>query len=182
MDIFLVRHGEAAASWSEAPDPGLSERGREEAAAASRELLPRLAAGTRLFSSPLARARETAEPLARELQAQVTVDDVFREVPSPVGLDQRQAWLRAFMQQSWAEQGDDLLAWRDNAVARLSAMTSPVVVFTHFLVINAVAGQAVGHADTLYFWPANGSVTHLSLTGGELSLVALGEQLDSHIN
>ena len=31
MDIFLVRHGAASATWEEHPDPGLSSRGLEEA-------------------------------------------------------------------------------------------------------------------------------------------------------
>jgi len=35
MDIFLVRHGEAAASWGESPDPGLSELGRRQAEVAA---------------------------------------------------------------------------------------------------------------------------------------------------
>ena len=44
MDIYLVRHGEAAASWAQATDPGLSEFGHEQARAAARLLRPRLAA------------------------------------------------------------------------------------------------------------------------------------------
>jgi len=177
-----VRHGEAAASWSEAPDPGLSELGREQARAAARDLLPHMTAHTCLLSSPLARARETAVPLAQEMDVEVLIDDVFREVPSPVGLDQRQAWLRAFMRQRWSEQGDELVGWRQAAVNRLTGLEQPVVVFTHFLVINAVVGHAVDHPDTLYFWPGNGSVTHLRLERGRLELIALGVEMDSRIN
>ena len=31
ISIILIRHGEAAASWSEDPDPGLSDNGHEQA-------------------------------------------------------------------------------------------------------------------------------------------------------
>ncbi len=61
--VFLVRHGEAAARWGEDPDPGLSERGREQASAASEALLGLLDAEVNIVSSPLLRARLTAEPL-----------------------------------------------------------------------------------------------------------------------
>ena len=33
--IYLVRHGEAAASWGDHPDPGLSELGQKQAAVES---------------------------------------------------------------------------------------------------------------------------------------------------
>ena len=55
--IYLVRHGEAAAQWSEDLDPGLSDLGRRQAAdvgARLREIGP-----LALVSSPLARARES---------------------------------------------------------------------------------------------------------------------------
>ncbi len=60
MDIFLVRHGEAAASWGQASDPGLSELGIEQASAAAETLRPLLGLETRLLSSPLKRACDTA--------------------------------------------------------------------------------------------------------------------------
>ena len=31
ISIILIRHGEAAASWSKDPDPGLSDNGHEQA-------------------------------------------------------------------------------------------------------------------------------------------------------
>ena len=31
MKIFLIRHGEAAQSWDQSADPGLSELGKEQA-------------------------------------------------------------------------------------------------------------------------------------------------------
>ena len=58
--IFLVRHGEAAASWGEATDPGLSDKGREQAECAADELASMLGDYTTIVSSPLLRAQETA--------------------------------------------------------------------------------------------------------------------------
>lgn len=182
MDIFLVRHGEAAASWGEDPDPGLSALGRDQAGAVCEALAARLGAGTRLVSSPLRRARETADPLAARLGLPVEEDAAFREVPAPVPLPERQAWLRQFMQQQWSEQAAGLVDWRDTAVAHLLALPSPAVVFTHFLVINAVVGQVLGRGETLCFWPDNGSVTHLRREGDVLSLVEQGAQMKTVVN
>ncbi|MFT4615592.1 MAG: broad specificity phosphatase PhoE [Bacteroidia bacterium] len=182
MDLFLVRHGEAAASWGESTDPGLSELGREQAVAAAQILQPQASADTRLVSSPLARAQETCTPLAQALQRDVAIDDVFCEVPSPVPLEQRQDWLRGFMQQEWAEQEESLLAWRDSAYARLLSFDAPTVVFTHFLVINAVVGVIEDYPATLRFWPDNGSITHLRHTGERLELVALGAEIETRVN
>ena len=40
MTIYLIRHGEAAQAWDKAPDPGLSETGKEQAIALAKEYLP----------------------------------------------------------------------------------------------------------------------------------------------
>ncbi len=119
MDIFLVRHGEAAASWGQSGDPGLSELGAQQAERSAEILIGQLCADTLLLSSPLARARETAAPLAQGLDRPVQIDSVFCEIPAPVPLAQRQAWLRQFMQQHWQQQPAGLLEWRAAALQRL---------------------------------------------------------------
>jgi broad specificity phosphatase PhoE len=182
MELFLVRHGEATASWGEEPNPGLSELGRQQAVAVSESLGGLVANDTLLVSSPLQRAIETARPLAMLLQQTVREDGAFREIPSPVPLEQRQAWLRLFMQQQWSDQEEELIAWRSTALQHLFELTRPTVVFTHFLVINAVVGQVLGRDETLCFWPDNGSITHLRHKGTELELVALGKQIQTHVN
>ncbi len=183
IDIYLVRHGEAAASWGQAPDPGLSPLGHEQAIAAGRALQPKLTGETvRLISSPLSRALETAAPLASELGLAVTIDDAFREIKAPVPLAERQAWLRQFMKQRWDQQPQSLHEWREQALLQLLAMDSPAVVFTHFLVINAVVGQIRAAQETLCCWPDNGSMTHLRSDGERLELVTLGAQMSTVVN
>lgn len=182
MDIFLVRHGEAAASWAQSSDPGLSELGVKQAGQASELLQPRLGAQTQLVSSPLARARETAAPLARELDRPVRLNEAFREIPAPVPLPQRQTWLRQFMQETWDPQPDSLHEWRARGFGQLLELREPTVVFTHFLVINALVGQVLERAETLCFWPDNASITHLRHTGQTLELVELGREMETVVN
>lgn len=182
MEIFLVRHGEAAASWGESPDPGLSVLGRQQAEDTAQLLMQYVGEDALLISSPLQRAIETAAPLSRALQLSVQEDDAFREIPSPVPLAQRQDWLREFMQQQWAEQAEDLKVWRKTAFQQLLELGQPAVIFTHFLVINAVVGQLLDRPQTLCFWPANGSVTRLRHNGSSLELIALGQELETRVN
>jgi probable phosphoglycerate mutase len=182
MDIFLVRHGEAAARWGQSSDPGLSELGAEQAERVAKVLLEQICANTLLLSSPLARARETAAPLAQDLGRPVEIDNVFCEIPAPVPLAQRQAWLRQFMQQHWQQQPAGLLEWRAAALQRLVDLRQPTVVFTHFLVINAIVGQVQGRSETLCFWPDNASITRLRHTGTSLELLALGEEMETVVN
>ena len=183
MNIYLVRHGEAAAAWGQDPNPGLSPLGVEQAEAAAQLLLPRLDDAVQLVSSPLQRAQETSTPFSDALGLEVRVEEAFSEIPAPVPLAERQNWLRGFMQQNWAGQPDELVLWRENALNQLRSFETTTVVFTHFLVLNAIVGQIQQRAETLCFWPDNASVTQLRLNGEQgLELVELGAQMDTVVN
>lgn len=182
MDIFLVRHGEAAAGWGDSSDPGLSTLGWQQARETALQLQPRLPNDVALLSSPLLRARQTAEPLARLLGREVQEAASFREIPAPVPMAQRQAWLRGFMQQQWPGQCDELLAWRAAAIQDLLRLQRPAVVFTHYLVINAVVGHVLERSETMCCSPANGSVTWLRQADARLELRELGQEMDTLVN
>jgi broad specificity phosphatase PhoE len=87
---LLLRHGESVSNADPKAialpaDIGdrLSERGREQARAAAGGLEG--AGITRLLSSPMRRARETAEPLGRRLQLPVTVLPYVHELVEEAG-------------------------------------------------------------------------------------------------
>ncbi|MDP5052718.1 MAG: histidine phosphatase family protein [Congregibacter sp.] len=181
--IYLVRHGEAAASWGQSADPGLSELGHTQAKNAAASLELQLgSAGVSLVSSPLLRAQETAIPLARSLDRDVLIDERFREVPSPVSLTERQDWLRGFMRQQWQEQDASLHGWRDSLVQAVQELPGSAVIFTHFLVINALVGWYTKRPETLVFWPDNASVTVLERTDSVLAVKTLGQEMATIVN
>ena len=181
--IYLVRHGEAAASWGQSADPGLSELGCEQAVAAAKALEVLLANQTpTLISSPLLRAQETAQPLADARKQAVSIDERIREIPSPVPLAERQNWLRGFMQGRWAEQDSDLHQWREAALAAVMEAPASTIMFSHFLVINALVGLCDKREETLVFYPANGSITVLSRSDGKLVVERLGDEMESVVN
>lgn len=81
--VLLLRHGETALNRSGALrgllDVPLSSRGEEEA----RRLAARVTAEyevAAIFSSPLRRARQTAEPIARQSGLSIEVDERFRDL------------------------------------------------------------------------------------------------------
>jgi len=180
--VWLVRHGEAAASWGEHADPGLSDTGYRQAEAAADALQQCLPGGVEVVSSPKARALETAAPLASRLKCGVQIVDAFREIDAPVPLADRQAWLRGFMKQTWDQQGDPLWQWRGDIIAALQALTVPTVVFTHFLVINTVVAHCRREQETVQCWPDNGSIHHFECGGTELSVVRLGQEMRTVVN
>lgn len=182
MKIYLVRHGEAAAHWHVSEDPGLSEHGRQQAAEAARLLQERIEPGTRLISSPLRRARETAEPLAEALGADVTIVERFREIPTPVELADRQTWLGRIARQAWSEQIDMVRDWRHALLDRLRQIREPTVVFTHFMVLNAIVGDLNGDDRVVCYLPDNASITTLRRQGDELQLAELGRQFRTEVH
>lgn len=189
--IILVRHGEAAASWGQSADPGLSALGVQQAAATaellrssfgSAEQAGTQAAPANLVSSPMLRAQETAAPLARHWACEVRIDERFREIPSPVPLSERQDWLRGFMREHWSAQPEQLLAWRQGILTALRELPANSIVFSHFLVINSIVGHCEGSDQTLVCWPDNASVTRLLRSDQGLRVGELGTQMKTRVN
>jgi broad specificity phosphatase PhoE len=182
MKIYLVRHGEAAASWQEAENPGLSERGQEQAAAAAQQLLQCIDPAIHLVSSPMQRARETAEPLSQGLGVEVSIVEAFREIPTPVPLPERQAWLKSVARQSWDEQHDMVRQWHRSLLQELRQIRQPTVVFTHFMVLNAIVGALSAKDRVVCFLPDNTSITTLQWSDETLQVVELGRELRTKVH
>jgi len=180
VDIFLVRHGEAAARWGEDPDPGLSPLGRGQALRVRDEL--EACAGLNIVSSPLLRARETAQPLAAALRTKVALDPDYREIPSPAGIDDRRTWLSGLMRQDWADQSPELLEWRTRAWDKLFELDRHTAIFTHFMVINSICGKLTESAQTVCCVPDNGAILRLRLEGEALKLISMGRQMQTTVN
>jgi len=179
--IYLVRHGKAAAGFDGHHDPGLDETGRAQAAATARELAP--LGPLTLYSSPLARARETAEPLAAHWDSDIIVEPRVAEIPSPTDdLAARSAWLRAAMQGRWRDLDRDLNAWRERLIDCLRDLETDAVVVCHYVAINVAVGAATDDDRLVVFAPDNASVTLLENSGGRLELLQLGRSAQTHVN
>lgn len=173
--LYLVRHGKAAAGYDAAHDPGLDEQGREQAQSAARILAP--LGPLVILSSPLARARETAAPLAAMWNMEVRLEPGVGEIPSPSeDLDQRSAWLRQVMASTWPSMDAPVRQWRRRVIDTLAALDRDTVIFTHFIAINAAVSSAVGADEIVHFMPDNASITRMRAAAGGLELIEKGRQ------
>jgi broad specificity phosphatase PhoE len=186
--LYMIRHGKPSSAWGQDPDPdpGLDPAGRAqaEAAAAALMALPASQRPTRVFSSPLRRCRETAQPFADRIGASVEIDARFGEIPSPKALSdaERGPWLREAFAGRWADvKGDiDYAAWR-GGVGEALAQLSGAAVFSHFVAINAAVSCVTGEERVLTFRPDHASISVFEVTEGRLGLVERGPEAATQV-
>jgi broad specificity phosphatase PhoE len=159
-EILLVRHGEtdwnAEQRWQGHADRPLNERGREQARTLARQLSgARLAA---VYSSDLARARETAEIVAAARGLAVTPLQELREVNVGSWSGLRGAECEARFPEGYARWRAGGHGWEDGetyeemsarvvgAVRRIAARHpgETVLVVTHGGAIRSVLAHAAG--------------------------------------
>ncbi len=178
--IYLIRHGRAAAGWGESVDPGLDDTGKKQAAGVLNALgkmqsMP-------IISSPMARARETAEPLAKTWNCIPAIDFRFTEIPTPANIpSSRKAWIKAVLSKNWDELSGELQTWRENLILAACSLPVDTVVFTHFIAINALVGKAVRDNNVLVFLPGNASITSLAIKGSSIILLNKGRETDEPV-
>lgn len=200
MQLTLVRHGrpdeDDAASWH---DPPLRADGRRQAQAVAALLADE--AVTRIVTSPMRRARETAEPLAARLGLPAEVVDGWAEADRHLGRYRSTETLRALGSGEWERFLEDPVrylghdperfmadvngALREALQARNDALADApadapddahVVVFAHGLPINVVLSRVLGLARIIHFQPGYGSVTRLRARGPErIGIVSVNE-------
>ena len=82
--LLLVRHGETEANvarqWTGLIETELTERGRAQIAAVARHLAAELDEPAAIYTSPLKRARRTAEGIGRALDLEPVVVENLREI------------------------------------------------------------------------------------------------------
>jgi broad specificity phosphatase PhoE len=181
--LFLIRHGEPAAAWGGAEaDPGLSDVGLRQAAAAARTLAG--LGDLHIVSSPMRRCRETAAPYASERRLDVLIDARVGEVATPPGVGDRRAWLQQNFPwrtgdgaKLWTTRDESLQAWREDVLAYVRAFEHDCAVFTHFIAINVMLGAALDRPETIVRRPDYASITEVELNAGRLRLVRAGAEM-----
>lgn len=170
--IYLVRHGEAAASWGDHPNPGLSALGQDQAITVAQRLATKDI--KHVITSPMQRCRETAAPFEALSGRKADVESRVSEVGTPSEVEDRVSWLQQIMAGQWTGAGSDLLAWRTQLVECVKTMPSGSVVFTHFVAINAVVSALEGRDEVLLFRPGHCSVTGIDNSSDECVVVERG--------
>jgi probable phosphoglycerate mutase len=193
MELLVVRHAEpvrvTAAETGGAPaDPGLSDRGHDQAA----RLAAWLAAEgvDHIVSSPLRRALDTAAPIAGATGLTVDVDEQVceydRGADSYIPIEELRAtkdehW-RAMVEGRWEDYGGEN---PDHFRARITPQLDGVidahpgenvVVVCHGGVINVYLATLLGLPHHLWFDPAYTSLSRVRASrNGARSLASLNE-------
>lgn len=172
--LIVVRHGRTSANASglllgRRLDPGLDDLGRRQAEAVAAAL----AGADRVVSSPLRRARQTAEALGLP----VTVDERWAEVDygeldgTPLAEVPPEVWARwradAHHAPAGGESMRDLAARVRAACDDLAgeATERDVVVVSHVSPVKAAVAWSLGVGDDVAWrmWCAPGSITRIAL-------------------
>lgn len=182
INVYLARHAQAASSWHESRDPGLSDLGRDQARTLANDVA-RFDGPLPVISSPLQRARETAAPLAHRWETEPVIEPRIAEIPSPgLSLEERGPWLLRLFECRWPELDPHLHDWRAEALDAIRACRGDTVLVSHAVLINAVVGALTGDDRVLVFRPDYCSVTHIEvLPDGTMKLAEKGLEARTRI-
>ena len=188
--IYMIRHGKAAAGWDSDPDPALDTLGQQQADAVAETMAALVDAPLPILTSPLKRCQQTAAPLAKKWGATPRIEPRVSEIPPPLeDLSARTIWLRRVMAGTWAalyddpqSVGHDFRGWYKNVLAALLGQSQDVVIFSHFLALNVGYCAATGAQNVVSFMPDNASLTIFATDGQSLSLVKQGREAQSEVN
>ncbi|MFP6641851.1 MAG: histidine phosphatase family protein [Myxococcota bacterium] len=190
MELILIRHGlplRVEREDGSPADPPLSETGRAQANAVGAWLAKEKIDA--IYSSPLRRAYETAQPLSErigmsiQLEPRVAEFDQDSETYVPLEelkLIDYERWLQ-FMKQGYPD-GMDLESFRQGVIESLGEMASAhpgqsIAVFCHGGVINTLAADVIGLGFRLFFNPFYTSINRFLISsGGVRSVGSLNER------
>jgi 2,3-bisphosphoglycerate-dependent phosphoglycerate mutase len=192
VDLLLIRHAEPeriVSTPDAAPaDPTLTDRGRGQARRLARWL--RHEHLDAIVSSPLRRARETADVVGGELGTHVDVDEELREydaradfyIPVEELREVRDHHWRAMIEGRWQDIGGEdpevfqrrIVPCVDTIIERFPG--GRVAAVCHGGVINVYLAALLGMERHLWFEPAYTSISRVAAARtGERSVVTLNE-------
>ena len=189
MKVVLIRHGRPDENDAARPnDPPLNADGWRQAQAVA-TLLGREGI-TSIVASPLTRARQTAEPLAKLSGLPVEIAEGWAEADRRQNRYRSTETLRAAGGEEWRRfladpiryLGADPEQFRVGVQAALSDILregdpkARIAVFTHGLPINVVLSQVLRLEGIIHFLPGYGSVTRLrARDDGSIGVVSINE-------
>lgn len=188
MELILVRHGlpERVELDHGRADPPLATAGREQADQAARWLANETIHA--VYSSPMRRAVETAEPFAALVGQDIRIHDGVAEYDSEANRYVPMEELKAQDYEAWKAfvaggygANVDIPAFRTTVVESLEQIIADhrgerVAVFCHGGVVNVWTTHVLDMAPRLFFEPRYTSIhRYLCARSGERNLMSLNE-------
>tara|TARA_B100001989_G_scaffold192067_1_gene140940 strand:- start:321 stop:884 length:564 start_codon:yes stop_codon:yes gene_type:complete len=183
IEVIFVRHAEASNSWGDHPDPGLSDTGIAQSKKLINRPELRQLDDYSFISSPKLRAIDTARPLAKKFKKELIIEDIFTEIPSPdIGTENKQDWLRNILQMNKKELPENVAKWKDNIISKTRAFSRDSIVFSHFMVMNALLSELNSETKLLYFYPDYTSIVKIAIEDGEFRNFSIEKNKKTFIN
>ena len=183
IKIIFIRHGEASDAWGDHSDPSLSDNGLLQSNnLLNHEELQNLEDFS-FISSPKSRAIETGKPLAKKFDKKLNIDDVFIEIPSKdITQDKKQEWLTNIIQTKKDNLPDFIQSWSDDIYFKTKSFKKNTIIFTHFMVINALLSKLSNEDTLMYFYPDYTSVIKIGIKNNEFEYFLIEDSKKTSIN
>ena len=183
ISITLIRHGEAAGSWSENLDPGLSVNGIDQAKSLSLDNTNDYLKDYDFISSPRLRAIETSHFLARKFNKKVKINDIFDEIPSEgIKLEDKIDWLKKISSMPFKDLPNSVIDWQERIIKEILSFKQNSVIFSHFMVMNIVFGYINSSSKLLSFYPDYTSSIKVTLKDNEITSYQIDKEKKTKIN
>ena len=183
IEIIFIRHGEAANRWGDHPNPGLSKKGIVQSNNLLKHKELQHLEKYSFLSSPKLRAIETAEPLAKKFNKEVVIDDTFIEIPSDnIKSNDKQKWLEEIIKCKNNDLPNFVKSWKRNIFDKTQSFNINVVIFSHFMVINALVSALAKTDKLLYFYPDYTSVVKIVMKDSKFDYFKIEGNKKTSIN
>ena len=183
ISLIFVRHGEACGSWGEHPDPGLSKSGVSQSQKLISNNSLQLLEDYIFVSSPMSRAQMTAAPLIKKYKKDLLLDNIFSEIPSSkVVVSEKREWLRRIMAMNISDLPKEVSDWRSNIITKSLSFSNNTIIFSHFMVINAIVSGLMKRSEIMCFYPDYTSITQITLQNNRAISISLGDEKKTLIN
>ena len=183
ISIILIRHGEASAAWGDDPDPGLSEKGISQASKLTTIKDLDQLDGYDFISSPKSRAVMTATPLIKKYNKNLKIDNAFTEIPSTnVEPKDKKEWLSNIVNMKLCSLPEEVNSWRLKLIRKIMERERNTIIFSHFMVINALIAEFINNDKLLCFYPDYTSLTKILVKNNEVTELYFGDERKTLIN
>ncbi|MEK9650305.1 MAG: histidine phosphatase family protein [Gammaproteobacteria bacterium] len=180
INIYIVRHGEASISWGGPSDPGLSPEGKSQAKKVASKLAKLNSDRLQIISSPRKRAIETAESLGNILKKPIKIKLEFNEIPSHKA-KQKSLWLKRVAITPPLRLPNYLILWQKEILQNLLTLEQDTIIFSHFMVMNAIYAKLHKTRQLVSIQPAYTSQMHLIKKNNDLIFISLSNENTSKI-
>ena len=183
IEVIFIRHAEASSSWGDHHDPGLSDTG----IAQSKKLINRPELKQldhySFISSPKYIRDRAKSKYKKGSECEICGSENqldFHRFYSLAPL--LQEWLKKILQMNKNDLPENITKWKENIISKTITFSEDSVIFTHFMVINALLSELNSETKLLYFYPDYTSIVKITIEDGEFINFSIDKDKKTFIN